>query len=625
VDTMWMRRGCVLAAAAVVACAAVAARGSEAGQKAVSQVSEAAYRYFLGDDQGIEGVLYTHDGDNRGVGGPEHDLARDNIAALFQQYGLTVTLEPVQYSGNTYYNVVGTKTGSTHSTQEYVIGAHYDSVNNPGADDNASGVALVLEAARILTRYESAYTIRFIAFTREEQGLYGSEAYVDDHALDDILGMISADMVAYASSTNQARIYARTSSPIKTHLGNAITLYGDGLTWMDAGWISASDHAPFDSAGYDACLLIESEVWTNPHYHKATDSVDTPNYINYPYAVRMTRSVVGYLVDQAGIVVRPSGGDVNFDSMVDLDDYVVFAECLAGPGATPDPLAPVTLDDCLGAFDLDDDGDVDLHDFADFAVLFGSGDCNGNGLADQEEIWTAGVQDCNHNSVPDECDIASGTSLDCNGNGIPDECEEDCNGNGVPDDCDVLWGASEDCQPDGIPDECQLVIPVLAQDMCADAMNACPGVTYSGSTASATVDGSASCGTSSTTKDVWYRYTPLTSGSLTVSTCGSAYDTVLSVHTGCPGTTANQIVCNDDSCGRQSVVTLSVSAGTEYRIRVSGWSGSAGSFVLDLTGPDCAVPSNDCNGNGMPDECDIASGVSTDLNGNGVPDECEGT
>ena len=621
-DTMWMRRGWAVAAA-VVACAAVVARGSEAGQKAVDQVSESAYRYFLGDNQGIEGLLYTHDGDNRGVGGPEHDLARDNIAAMFQQYGLTVTLEPVQYSGNTYYNVVGTKTGSAHSTQEYVIGAHYDSVNNPGADDNASGVALVLEAARILTQYESAYTIRFIAFTREEQGLYGSEAYVDAHAMDDIVGMISADMVAYASSTNQARIYGRTSSPVKTHLGNAVTLYGDGLTWMDAGWISASDHDPFDSAGYDACLLIEYEVWSNPYYHEPEDSVDNPNNINYPYAVRMTRSVVGYLVDQAGVVVRPSGGDVNFDAMVNLDDYVVFTECMAGPDATPDPLSPVTVDDCLGAFDLNDDGDVDLDDFAAFTALFGTGDCNGNGVADQEEIWTADVQDCNHNSVPDECDIASGTSLDCNLDGIPDECEEDCNGNGVPDDCDVLSGTSEDCQPDGLPDECQLVIAVTAQNTCADAMNACPGVTYSGSTSGATVDGSASCGTSSTTKDVWYRYTPATSGSLTVSTCGSAYDTVLSVHTGCPGTTANQIVCNDDSCSRQSEVTLSVAPGTSYLIRVSGWNGNSGSFVLDLTGPDCAVPSNDCNGNAVPDECDIASGTSADLNGNDIPDECE--
>jgi acetylornithine deacetylase/succinyl-diaminopimelate desuccinylase-like protein len=152
---------------------------------AADEVSEASYRDFL------DNWLYTHAGDNRGVGGPEHDLARDNIEDFFLFYGLDVTLEPFQYSGLTYYNVVGTKLGTTFPNQEYIVGAHFDSVSNPGADDNGSGVALVLEAARILTQYDSAYTIRFIAFDREEQGLVGSYAYVSDHIGDDILGMIS--------------------------------------------------------------------------------------------------------------------------------------------------------------------------------------------------------------------------------------------------------------------------------------------------------------------------------------------------------------------------------------------------------------------------------------------------
>ena len=104
------------------------------GQVAAAQVSEASYRHYLDD------MLYTHAGDNRGFG-PEHDLAQANIAALFASFGLTVTLEPVNYGGDVYYNVVGTKLGATLPDQEYIIGAHYDSVSNPGADDNASGVA----------------------------------------------------------------------------------------------------------------------------------------------------------------------------------------------------------------------------------------------------------------------------------------------------------------------------------------------------------------------------------------------------------------------------------------------------------------------------------------------------
>ena len=273
------------------------APASELGQAAAEQVSQDIYDEFL------DLWLYTHVGDDRGYG-PEHDLARDNIAFLFESYGLDVTLEPFSYSSSTYYNVVGTMLGTVYPDQVYIVGAHFDSVSNPGADDNGSGCGLVLEAARILTQYPSDYTIRFIAFDREEQGLIGSSAYVDAHSSDDILGMISADMVAYDPDTNHARIYSSTSSqPLMFALGAAIDEYGDGLTWEDSGYIGASNHAPFDSAGFLAVLLIEGEVWSNPFYHTPQDSYEQPGNLNFPYAVKMVRSVVGFLVDHAGVQV----------------------------------------------------------------------------------------------------------------------------------------------------------------------------------------------------------------------------------------------------------------------------------------------------------------------------------
>jgi hypothetical protein len=284
-------------ASIIVVSAAHPTDASDSGQVAVDEVSLANYIDLM------DNWLYTHDGDDRGYG-PEHDLAMDNIAALMASYGLTVTLEPFTYSSSTYYNVVGTKLGTLYPDQQYVIGAHYDSVSNPGADDNASGVALVLETARVLSQYPSDYTIVYIAFDREEQGLVGSTAYVADHAFDDIQAMISADMVAYDTDTDQARIYSHdTSSALMVALGAAIDEYGDGLTWFDAGWISASNHAPFDSAGFQACLLIEGEVWDNPYYHTQQDSFDTLGYLDFDYAITMTRSVVGYLVDHAGVQV----------------------------------------------------------------------------------------------------------------------------------------------------------------------------------------------------------------------------------------------------------------------------------------------------------------------------------
>ena len=68
----------------------------------------------------------------------------------------------------------------------------------------------------------------------------------------------------------------------------------------------SSDHAPFEARGFEACLLIEFKVWTNPHYHKATDAVDTDDYIDYEYATKMTRAAVGYLATQAGFVPEPT-------------------------------------------------------------------------------------------------------------------------------------------------------------------------------------------------------------------------------------------------------------------------------------------------------------------------------
>jgi subtilisin family serine protease len=79
-----------------------------------------------------------------------------------------------------------------------------------------------------------------------------------------------------------------------------------------------------------------------------------------------------------------------------------------------------------------------------------STDCNDNGVPDECEIY-----DCNQNSVPDSCDITAGTSNDCDENGVPDECEPDCNDNGIADACDIAGGVSEDCNGNGVPDECE--------------------------------------------------------------------------------------------------------------------------------------------------------------------------
>ncbi len=324
-----------------VACAASSAWASDQGQAAADQVSEASYRYFLGDTAGEPGILFTHTGDNRGYGA-DHDPARTNIFNELQGFGLSVELDPFTYSSTTYYNVVATQTGTLYPSQIYIVGAHYDSVNNPGADDNASGVALVLEAARVLSQYDSAYTIRYMAFDREEQGLIGSGAYAAEHASDNILGMISADMVAYDTGSSSALLYGRTASnPIKASVGAATVTYG-GLTYSDGGRLDGSDHASFEARGFQACLLIEGETWDNPYYHTAQDAVETPGNINYAFATKMTKSVVGWLVDQAQVDVQVDGLEFTYPygrpQNIDPDGGTTMRVEVTGMGVeTPQP------------------------------------------------------------------------------------------------------------------------------------------------------------------------------------------------------------------------------------------------------------------------------------------------
>ena len=195
---------------------------------------------------------------------------------------------------------------------------------------------------------------------------------------------------------------------------------------------------------------------------------------------------------------------------------------------------------------------------------------------------------------------------------VPDDGAPEC-GNGTVED-------GEQCDPpDGetCDEFCQFIDPDAPGDTCASATPICPG-TYTGNTNGASSDGSASCGSSSGSPDVWYTYTPVENGTLTLETCaGGDYDTVLSVHSDCPGDSGNQIVCNDDDCnGTRSRVTLSVTAGVTYRVRVSGWNGSNGDYILDVFGPDCLMVDPVC-GNGDVEEgedCDPPDGISCDEN-----------
>lgn len=211
---------------------------------------------------------------------------------------------------------------------------------------------------------------------------------------------------------------------------------------------------------------------------------------------------------------------------------------------------------------------------------------------------------------------------------IYDGVFDDCNGNNIPDEDDIASGFSQDCQDDAIPDECQLggSVPAfeVATDVCDDAPLACPGIVYTGSTLGAGIEGGPGCG-SDNSPDVWYRYVPATNGTLTVSLCGSSYDTAVSLHTDCPSRGGGvQLACNDDYCEElKSQLTRSVLAGETYYIRISGYDGAAGDYRMILVGPPCPLENVNCDLDLIPDACEIEADASNDCNSNGLLDTCE--
>ncbi len=237
------------------------------------------------------------------------EAAGEAIFSAFSGLGLDdVRFESFAFSGsNTSRNVVAEMTGETYPDDIYIICSHYDSTSPsrltlaPGADDDASGTAAVLEAARVLAPYPLDYTVRFIAFSAEEWGLWGSRAYAAAAraAGDRIAGVINVDMIGYADAMPEdLQIIVNGDSTWLADLFLAAgTRYGiiGGTRTVDASFVY-SDHSPFWDNGYPALLAIEDNPLTNPYYHRTTDTLTT---LNLDFFASATRASVGLLAELA--------------------------------------------------------------------------------------------------------------------------------------------------------------------------------------------------------------------------------------------------------------------------------------------------------------------------------------
>jgi len=184
-------------------------------------------------------------------------------------------------------NVVCVKLGTVNPSKWVVIGGHYDSIGSwsnpmiaPGADDNATGTVAVLAAARALRPYQFEYSIAFIAFSGEEQGLYGSTAWANlaaDNGMD-IEGALIADMLGYRQAGDAADIdiiFNTPSQPLRTLVDDVIDLYVPQHVAVD-GYLpggASSDHASFWNAGFRAILFFEDSQNYSPYIHSANDLI----------------------------------------------------------------------------------------------------------------------------------------------------------------------------------------------------------------------------------------------------------------------------------------------------------------------------------------------------------------
>ena len=161
-------------------------------------------------------------------------------------------------------NVVATKRGTTRPNEIIVIGGHFDSVpRSPGANDNASGVATLMEAARVLASVPTARTIQFVPFSGEELGLFGSAAFANDRR-QGVVAMINLDMVGWGERLMVGNSPGRDGTAVDTALQIAQRL-GIEVNRFRAG---ASDHVSFERHGIPTVFFHRG---VDPSYHRPTD------------------------------------------------------------------------------------------------------------------------------------------------------------------------------------------------------------------------------------------------------------------------------------------------------------------------------------------------------------------
>ena len=262
----------------------------------------------------VESRLRTHlqvlVGERHPLSSPAHLQQTERyLYEQFSKLGLTVTTHEFEAMGGIYRNVIGVAHPPSKQGQPVlpplIVAAHYDTVpGSPGADDNASALAVLLDVAQRITQALLSRPVHFIAFGLEEEGLLGSQAYVAHltEIREPLHGAIILECVGYArDEEGSQRIPPGVPIAVPT-VGNFLAIIGNqsssSLTMAVEQAMRPhlpvlplivpgngellpdtrrSDHTPFWEHGFPAVMLTDTANFRNPHYHRPTDTIETLN------------------------------------------------------------------------------------------------------------------------------------------------------------------------------------------------------------------------------------------------------------------------------------------------------------------------------------------------------------
>ncbi len=246
----------------------------------------------------------------RHPGSPDYEAAREFIVAELEGMGYEPDLETFEARGFECANVVVEVGGEARSDEIVVVGAHYDAVrNSPGADDNASGVAGLLEVARAFADASPERTLRFVFFANEEAPYFWTDAMGSlrhargaREAGESIVAMLSLEMLGYYTDEPGSQEYPPLLSWLYPDRGDFIGFVGNfssrqvvkesiGIFRREVDFpshgfagpgfvpgVGLSDHSAFWMVDYPALMVTDTAFHRNPHYHLPSDRPETLDY-----------------------------------------------------------------------------------------------------------------------------------------------------------------------------------------------------------------------------------------------------------------------------------------------------------------------------------------------------------